>query len=343
MVELKNSFTMLVGLPGSGKSTIANNLKTTNTVIVSSDEIRKELFGDESIQKDPDTVFNLMLKRTIDNLNNGIDVIYDATNLNRKKRINLLKELNKRVKNEFVKSVFVIYASVNECLRRNSERSRTVPDYVIDRLLKTFDIPIYGEGWDKVDLIYSEEPVVHFTEALDYYGNDIPHDNSHHKVSIKSHMELARDCFESCFDETKYPRYLKFAILFHDIGKAYCKTFINYKGDMVDEAHYYQHANVGSYFALGLDFTYPFNEYDGKNKFVISEEDKYKLAILIAFHMRPLEAWQQSSYTIKKDKELLGEELFNYLLIVNQCDIKSEEKQFVENLFNYSEECKKVK
>ena len=79
---------VLVGLPGSGKSSYAEQFKAVDdaictgvTVIHSSDAIRKELFGDESSQEDNARVFDLMRKRTTEDLKAGKTVIYDATNV----------------------------------------------------------------------------------------------------------------------------------------------------------------------------------------------------------------------------------------------------------------------
>lgn len=48
----KPIFIMLVGLPGSGKSTYAELLKKQyNAIICSSDEARKKITGDENNQK----------------------------------------------------------------------------------------------------------------------------------------------------------------------------------------------------------------------------------------------------------------------------------------------------
>ena len=51
---------MMVGLPCSGKSSYCQNHPG---VWISSDEIRKELYGDASIQENPDKVFRLMWRR----------------------------------------------------------------------------------------------------------------------------------------------------------------------------------------------------------------------------------------------------------------------------------------
>lgn len=89
------TFTMYIGLSGSGKSTLAENqliYKTTElnrkVAYLSSDEIRKELFGDENDQSHNVKVFEEMFKRTRRALIEGEDVIYDATNLSSKRRRN---------------------------------------------------------------------------------------------------------------------------------------------------------------------------------------------------------------------------------------------------------------
>ena len=64
---------LLVGIPGAGKTTYSNEYVKSNPNIIhlSSDLIRKELYGDESIQGDPAEVFSLMQKRAVGSLNEG--------------------------------------------------------------------------------------------------------------------------------------------------------------------------------------------------------------------------------------------------------------------------------
>ena len=69
---------MYIGLPGSGKSTIAAAQK--GVTIISSDAIRNELYGDENILGKHNEVFELMLRRTREALLKGESVCYDATN-----------------------------------------------------------------------------------------------------------------------------------------------------------------------------------------------------------------------------------------------------------------------
>ena len=58
-----NKLTLLIGIPGSGKTTYANKNKKENEIILSSDTIRQELFGNESSQQDNELVFNTLYSK----------------------------------------------------------------------------------------------------------------------------------------------------------------------------------------------------------------------------------------------------------------------------------------
>lgn len=86
---------IMIGIPGSGKSNYAKRyLLTNNSVYLSSDDIRIELYGFED-QTHNDVVFKTMKKRTLNALKEGKDVIYDATNLNKKRRGGIINEAHK--------------------------------------------------------------------------------------------------------------------------------------------------------------------------------------------------------------------------------------------------------
>ena len=76
---------ILIGLPGSGKSTYAKkeHKSNSNSVYLSSDKIREELYGNESVQGSPAEVFTLMQSRAIEALKIGRNVfsyIYSSCN-----------------------------------------------------------------------------------------------------------------------------------------------------------------------------------------------------------------------------------------------------------------------
>ena len=50
-------FIMMVGLPYSGKDYYIEHNKHPDDIVVSSDEIREELYGDASVQTAPQKVF----------------------------------------------------------------------------------------------------------------------------------------------------------------------------------------------------------------------------------------------------------------------------------------------
>ena len=39
---------------------------------------------------------------------------------------------------------------LEECLKRNAQRPRTLPRYVVERIYKNLQKPTLDEGWDKI-------------------------------------------------------------------------------------------------------------------------------------------------------------------------------------------------
>ena len=92
----KPEFLMLVGLPGSGKSTYIKKYFNQNLRVHSSDAIRAELSGDENNQNINAKVFEVLHNRVKEDLRNGISCVYDATNISYKRRKAFLDELKSR-------------------------------------------------------------------------------------------------------------------------------------------------------------------------------------------------------------------------------------------------------
>ena len=235
---------MLIGLPGSGKSTWAEKYITenSNTVILSSDEIRKELFNDENSQEYNNRVFYEMEIRTLQNLNKGVNVIYDATNVVRKRRKALLDKLPTWV----IKEAYVIWAPLEICIERDNLRDRTAGKNIIWKMVKSYQPPFFDEGFNRIYYkINSDLDVVNYINKITFMMKE-PHDNPYHKYDIYEHCEKASEYIEP-FDNI-----LKEATRWHDCGKPYVKDFHNNKGEITDIAHYYNHQNVGSYLIPGI-------------------------------------------------------------------------------------------
>jgi predicted kinase len=133
-----------VGISGSGKSTWINSQLDSNTIVISPDEIRRELTGSISDQRRNNDVFAIAFKRTADALNAGKNVIFDATNLVSYHRKLMLNNLKQNVNKDFdaVAKIFdvdpaVAKQRVKKDIEKGVDRSN-VPDYAIDRQYQNY-------------------------------------------------------------------------------------------------------------------------------------------------------------------------------------------------------------
>ena len=280
-------FNLLVGLPGSGKSSYATLWKESlpsSAIILSSDDIRQELWSDASNQSNPHLVFETMMERAISALNNHQDVIYDATNITAKVRKNTLARvlagLNKDI--SIHATCTLITCSISECKRRQGDRERKVPNEVIDRMARQFETPWYNEGWDSI-YIYQNGKKQDVTKEHQRMTGE-PHDNPHHTATLERHclncmMNMREILNKGGQDSTLTHRkfvMLETAAYNHDLGKHKTKAFVNSKGDPSKEAHYYSHNNVGAYLWLS-----------GHEKIDWTIDEFLYIGLLIQWHMQP--------------------------------------------------------
>lgn len=294
---------MLVGLPCSGKSTISKELaEKYDATIFSSDELRVEMFGNVNDQDHNQELFVELHKRIKNCLRDGKSAVYDATNLNYKKRMAFLAEL----KNIPCEKICVLMATpYEECLRRNSKRERKVPEYVIKRMYMSFDMPHTFEGYDEIEIVYSTEasrtyrsPLA-WSRSVRYYNQN----NSHHALTLGEHCEAA--LVYLCDNNNDISATLKVATLLHDCGKCFCKTFKNSKGEITDQAHYYGHERVGSYDSL----------------FYQTNGNPIDIAVLIRWHMQPY-FWEKdhNEKLHNKYRKLWGDSLYQDIMKLHEAD-----------------------
>lgn len=121
----------LIGIPGSGKSTLANHWcqQNPNLIMVSTDMIRAELFGDEHIQGEWKLVETEVLNRVQVAIAAGCSVIYDATNAKRAWRIDILQKFASVGADTWI--CWYLKIPLQECYHRNRQRQRQVDREII--------------------------------------------------------------------------------------------------------------------------------------------------------------------------------------------------------------------
>ena len=147
----KNVLIVMCGLPASGKSTYSQWLEESGVFQrVCPDLIRKAFYGDENVQGDGKRVFDTAYHDIKEYACLGENVVFDATNINAKRR----KELVKEMRPYFDVIICKWFSTpVDICVHRNMERERQVPQEVIKRMWWNFENPTLAEGFDLVEEI----------------------------------------------------------------------------------------------------------------------------------------------------------------------------------------------
>lgn len=136
---------VLVGLPGSGKTTW---LRASGLEALSSDAVRGLLTGDETHQGVNRVVFRTLRSLARARKEAGSEVTYiDSTALTRWERRCWVRfaELNECE----VEAVW-FDVDLEECLRRNRKRERVVPEEALRRMAARMEPPRIEEGFGRV-------------------------------------------------------------------------------------------------------------------------------------------------------------------------------------------------
>lgn len=139
---------VLIGLPGAGKTTYAENI-LADTVCIGTDMIRKEYYGKEMTPRGYIKVRKELVRRVAEAAASGRDVAVDCTNLTKKRRKKLLDALPERC------TVIAVWINtpLKAALVNNAARERHVPVPGILFLSLLLQRPKTAEGFSEIRII----------------------------------------------------------------------------------------------------------------------------------------------------------------------------------------------
>lgn len=148
---------MLVGLPGTGKSTWIKNQglwDRTDVMVLSTDNYIESVAAGEG--KTYSEVFPMAIKQAEKNLLEGLEyaikakmnIVWDQTNLSRSTR---LKKINKvPLCYRMVARVFPVPVNHDEWLNSSERAGKVIPRHVLDSMKAVYEEPTIYEGFDEV-------------------------------------------------------------------------------------------------------------------------------------------------------------------------------------------------
>ena len=341
--KLDKHLIVLVGLPASGKSsTVSGYIKSldedgkSRVKVLSSDDIRAEITSGnpQYTGNEHKHVFSVLNQRAKIYLEDDEtrEVIYDATNLSRKKRIHLI---NNELKDFDTKTAWYLTKHPYLSMQHDKERVKSVGSEYMNRSFIGATVPSKAEGFDYVKYISNkftgdsspfestvdkclleldrgvdEEQFQFITERLyrefnKFYNMD--QNNNHHSKTLGSHLYhtyknvmnmqgmIRKEGLSVYFHE------LILAAVLHDIGKYHTKE------DLPGRSVYYRHENVSTQIAAHLICRHP------------TLLDKSVVLDLISYHMFLMD---KNSRVKLKITEVIGDDGFVFKSPVKSIDKK---------------------
>jgi predicted kinase len=154
---------MLIGLPGSGKSTWIRNLLSkedpSNWVIASTDDILEKWGKEKGLNYNQAfqhfnfrEVKDQMMKDIQNAIKKGKNIIFDQTNMNSKSRRDKLAMLPASYTKEAVVFSVPDTELKNRLQRREHETGKAIPPHVIDSMARNYEAPTKSE-FDKITYV----------------------------------------------------------------------------------------------------------------------------------------------------------------------------------------------
>ena len=223
------------------------------------------------------------------------------------------------------KIAYVMATSFEKCKEQNAKRDRVVPEGVLDKQRIKFSIPLYGEGFDIIDIDGWQSCLFDYTYKRFYDGyntmdtllkkmENFDQKTHYHDFTLLEHE--IRTCKKVLQDKkNKHKKYLLQACLIHDFGKLYTQTV-----NKIGECSYYGHANVGAYELLQNLDCFELETFD----------EVLKCLSLINYHMEMFNLEEAKPITVEKKKQVFGA-LYDDLIMLHEADKMASKKGVTQN------------
>ena len=150
---------MLVGVPGSGKSTwLCTKYAEYGTYVASTDNIIEEVassYGmtyDEGFKELIGFADKVMWRMITTCMMRGLDFTIDRTNLTAKSRAKFIQKL--KLHRYEIECVVFPTPEPEEWKRRLDSRSgKTIPQEVLDRMVDSYEMPLMSEGFSSITFV----------------------------------------------------------------------------------------------------------------------------------------------------------------------------------------------
>ena len=153
--------TVMVGLPATGKSTLVESMYKPDTFIYSTDSYIEQQA--QALYKTYDDVFKDYIDKATFRMNalldvaikDGVDIIWDQTNLGvgkRRKIINRMKQAGYQVRGVCIMPPESDYDGDKEYwVQRLANRpGKTIPQNLLTNMIESFTLPTVSEGFDMI-------------------------------------------------------------------------------------------------------------------------------------------------------------------------------------------------
>ncbi len=248
-------------------------------------------------------------KKSIDllrkDLSAGKSCISEALNLSENQR----KKIIKGVEGIPCRKKALLFVRHPDILKERARaHGKEVDHETWMRFIKKFNMPASYEGFDEIEIAWTKEVTPVFTEEMEQFEQN----NHHHSMTLGQHLKFAGLFAE----QSNFSPALIRAAYYHDAGKIWTKTWINYMGKEDGYAHYYGHAGCGAYMYL-IDM----NNRRNNGERLDIEWECY-VTWLISNHMRPYD-WDYYESIRMKDHKKWGGKRFEDICCLHHADLQA--------------------